>query len=322
MLTPNNGQRTTDNGRRSGFTLVELLVVIAIIAVLVGLTTAAVMKFLVEGPKTANFIEIRQLEVALENARTQFKLGSDQFPSRIMLCEKFAQYQPPTSPLVVDSIRFLQQMFPRIDMTIWNNPAPTVGIDWNGNGAIDPTPFVLEGDQCLVFFLGGIQTGAGGINGCLGFSTDPRNPAAQTQSRIGPFYEFKSGRLRVIPHTTAPSTNAPFFSYFDAYNRRPYAYFSSYRQANGYDHYAALGTDCAALGVWPYAEVWVPRRYLKPNTFQIISAGPDGVFGVGTNNAANVWSPQRIGAANAPKTPGEDDQSNFHGNQLGVAGST
>ena len=126
--------------------------------------------------------------------------------------------------------------------------------DWNGD--LNPTPvgatphvFFLTGDECLVFFLGGIPTGqytdlsgtgnrpyGVGLNpksyppGVLGFSKEPRYPmlppvgGTAGAGRDGPFYEFDNGRL-------VDRDNDGFWEFIPL--RKPttlggYAYFSSY----------------------------------------------------------------------------------------------
>src|SRR5437667_755271 len=133
-------------------------------------------------------------------------------------------------------------MFPNIDINIWK-----VGIDWNGNQTLDG-PYILEGDQALVFALGGIPARPTPPQ-CLGFSTNPRNPAdATTTDRIGPFFEFKSERLVLLsPSDPTNPRSRQHYSYADVYSSTdgngtllsgaPYAYFSSYKTANGYNRY-------------------------------------------------------------------------------------
>src|SRR5207248_1877045 len=85
-----------------------------------------------------------------------------------------------------DSIAVIRRMFPRIDTTgVWTAP----GIDWNGDNTIQPGAagvYVLEGDQCLVFFLAGIPGNypPGLPPNCTGFSTNPSNPASHVGSAI------------------------------------------------------------------------------------------------------------------------------------------
>jgi prepilin-type N-terminal cleavage/methylation domain-containing protein len=153
--------------------------------------------------------------------------------------------------------------------------------------------------------------------------------------------------------------NAGYFSYVDPWGVNPYAYFSSYKKINGYNrylaYYASLGlTSNSAPGatwsdnhylqvearasfstgigdVWPYAQaagnsVQDPlMTYLNKDTYQIISSGPDKVFGEGTpvTIVKNVWTPLSGSALWSPQfasnqtQKGRDDFSNFHDRQLG-----
>jgi hypothetical protein len=221
-------------------------------------------------------------------------------PSRVKLSET-GNYPERDQPgtLDADSVAFLTRMWPRLRL------GPGAEIDWNHDGRIEGD-WTLEGDECLVFFLGGVQTQGEGNNDCCGFAADPDNPMWPPESgkpRVGPFFEFRAHRLRDLH-------GRGFFSYLDAFGKQPYAYFSAF----SYDRYG--GTDCSALGVWPYAESLRPRpRFWNTNSCQIICAGPDGRFGPGTTDASRVWTP-----ANAGTVPpdGRDDLSNFHPVPLGV----
>jgi len=257
--------------------------------------------------------EIAQLESAVLAFNQAFGFDSRQerFPSRLVLCENYTDYFGPNnkikSQLHRDSLLYLERMFPKL----WKyNLKP---IDWNGNGIAGDKPVVLEGDQCLVFFLGGIPAG-GHVPGCLGFSVSPKNPAFPGGKRWGPFYEFTAERLVQIHGNR-------FYSYLDGYQRKPYAYFSSYWKRNGYNRYFSLDrkSDCASLGVWPYAESLEgdSPRYVNPAKVQIISAGADGKFGPGTDLTARspfTWTPE---TADQIPEAGEDDQGNFHSRFLG-----
>jgi prepilin-type N-terminal cleavage/methylation domain-containing protein len=247
---------------RLAFTLIELLVVIAIIAILVGLTAAAVMGFLKKGPELDNMNSIRQLQMACETFKQKYNIYP---PSKIYLANNRVLYSQ-TNPLHVQSLSYLQQIWPRLN---WNDPKSP--IKWEGaNGS--KLPVTLEGEQCLVFFLGGIQDGTG----CRGFSTNPTNPTelpTVNPKRLGPYFEQFNGTRLKIP-TTGQNR---FYSYLDTYLKQPYAYFSSGKSANGY-----VDTDCASLNVTPYKDAnGPPPSYYNPNTIQIISAGANGKFGPG-----------------------------------------
>jgi hypothetical protein len=249
-------------------------------------------------------------------------MGPKYFPSKIKLCENFNSYG--NTPLDLDSIAYLTSLYPRIrdphpetGAVVWEHP----GIAWSGTAVVADNPkiFVLEGDQCLVFFLGGIPASPT-APGCLGWSTDPRDPAklAQTTARKGPFFEFPCGRLK-------DRTGQGFHSFLDPYNKGLYyAYFSNYGTRNGYNDgtkYVAVGqppmSDCAGVSgntLFPYYQAaGNPPTYWNPTTCQIICAGADGAFGPG-----GLWTPAIAGniAAN-----GKDDQANSHGgNLMGEAG--
>ena len=246
-------------------------------------------------------------------------------------------------------------------------------IDWNGNGVNDGTTEQrLQGQECLVFFLGGKpQTGA--VKTCLGFSTNALNPM-DTNSPMNPtFYDFKSERL-------AFGNSPVFFHYLDAYGStndtksKPYLYFSSYKTANGYNRYGTsdcsffdltlggtlssgspsvtvtpntnglapyvsvtgsgvpAGTTIAAVnsttqitlsqnatstgaqtltfGVAPYG---IGSNFLKPNKFQIISAGRNKIFG-----PTAAWAAATASDTYPPGSDGADDHANFYNRTLGI----
>src|ERR1043165_3616285 len=112
-------------------------------------------------------------------------------------------------------------IWPDLDTTTWTNS----GIAWDGG--LDPNTNVwdLEGDQCLVFFLGGIP---GSPSSVLGFSTSRTNPTQAGGDRKD-FYKFDSAHLY-----SRPGGTYPFLSYKDVYDTTPYVYFSSGKRANGY----------------------------------------------------------------------------------------
>ena len=314
--------RSQNRTGRGGFTLVELLVVIVIIAVLAALITAAVIPALGKANITKNRSEISQLEVAVENFKQRYGVYP---PSRIKLSET-GTYSS-TLQLDIDSVQFLTTVWPRINLS--------AGVNWNGSGMIDPSPagdWILEGDQCLVFFLGGIPLNVAGttVPSCTGFSTNGANPAFHILmggDTSPPAFEFSSSRL-IYKTTSTPTflhAAAPlFFSYLDTYGRadgsglllagQPYAYFSSYKSRNGYNRYTPL-SDCATLSVSPYFQAaGIPNQYLNPSTFQIISAGANMSFGSG----GGPWTPATAPAVYPMGSPGYDDQSNFSSSLLGV----
>jgi prepilin-type N-terminal cleavage/methylation domain-containing protein len=126
------------------------------------------------------------------------------------------------------------------------------------------------------------------------------------------------------------------------YLKQPYAFFSSYRSQNGYNRYGTLSglSDCRSLAfgkgtsavtppvLQPY---YVPgsatiniavspfptsATYINANSYQILCAGPDGVWGSAPPStvmfAGGAW-PGAAGVA----TPGVDDWGNFSRTFLG-----
>jgi general secretion pathway protein G len=314
--------------RRVGFTLIELMVVILIIAILIALIAPAVMKALRKGPQVVNKNTITQLSDAVGAFQTKYNVPY--IPSRIILCEDLNQYYNGGNPnngfisqLHQDSFEYLTRVWTRLAQ--FN--------DWSGDG-VPNGPWLLEGDQCLVFFLGGIPSTGGPVPSVQGFSTNPASPAAPSADRVGPFYDFKATQLVLVPHPGSGS--APFLSCADAYAQtnngtliagNVFAYFSAYKTGNGYNRYAAtLGTDCPSLpstlptgGTWPYLQA--AGKFFNPNSFQIISAGADFYFGSGSTGPTVILAPNSGSLLNAitaaGSVGGKDDQCNFYDGLLG-----
>lgn len=234
--------------------------------------------------------DISQLSNAIGGFKTAFGMYP---PSRIKLSET-GKYNL-SEALDRDSVECLKKMFPRANLE---------NIDWNGNGQIDGLEqdgdVILEGDQCLVFFLRGIQHN--------GFSINKQNPSTKGGTRIGPFFEFAEHRLK--PNGNLASKHG-YLSYHDGFQSNFYAYFC------GGPHNRYGTTDCATLKVWPYAKQVTPDIvYINPNSFQILSAGKDGIFGTGT--VLPNGQPWTTEEARKIDPAGADDMSNFHPKLLGV----
>jgi type II secretory pathway pseudopilin PulG len=240
--------------RRVGFTVIELLVVIAIIGTLIGLLIPAVMKARMSAYRTNTVIEITQLDAACKAFYAKYSFYP---PSRITL--------PPTSSA---DIAILKRMFPRCTPS---------SVSWGVTGS-------LSGDECLVFFLGGINQ--------QGFGQDPTNPANFANGKDAPFFNFQS--VRIVPG----SNGHP--AYQDYFRTNVYAFFSS---TNGY------ASDCPSLmSSGPYLSG--PSQFIKPDSVQILSAGENRAFGPG----GSVLTP---GAGSGLPPAAKDDLANFSGGVLG-----
>jgi prepilin-type N-terminal cleavage/methylation domain-containing protein len=329
--------------RRPGFTLVEMLVVLAIVIILMSLIAGAVLQFTRVGPQVQAQYELSHLNQAMES----FKQKTGMYPpSKVFLANCVSDYQaaylyysnlrPPDTynmavinnswAVTANSTNLLQRIFPKLVLPA--SPPPTQAqstFDWTGGQVQSWTGnnpnnrwkgTFLEGDQCLVFFLGGIQvlSQPGNVPTCIGFATDARNPTSLSNAanNYAPLYEFPSTRLKTVTRNyPAPYNQNPFVVFKDPFGADvPYIYYSSYGTRNGY-----LPPDCASqVGpsslqtMSPYYEATSPIRvYLNPNTFQIISAGPDGDFGPG-----GYWNP----GLNPVDPYTKDNQSNFNNGGL------
>jgi len=255
--------------RRAAFTMVELLIVILIIAVLVALLVPALAAAIRRARQAATTSEINVIATSL----AQFKSAYGFFPpSRLYLSEVGLFPTGSTTQMTTfsgnpgsdmtegqlaqRSLRYLQRMFPRVAFSTVGATmnGTTAWYDYNGNGKAD-ADYVLQGHQCLVFFLGGVpiyDPGLGAFTGMGGWGKNPVNPFSNSivgnpmvsLARTTPLMEFKNSRL--VADATIPVANGLFFpGYYDqtnnilnktssSYSVNFYAYFSSYEGA-GYD---------------------------------------------------------------------------------------
>lgn len=281
---------------RKGFTLIELLVVITIIGILMALTLGVISKVYAYLDETKVVAEVNRLAQGCE----QFKSTFGRYPpARIILCDVGANYQAlitgggVTGALAAYSAEYLSSIFPGINLSSGT-------FDWDGNPATSGS-WVLEGEECLVFFLGGILPKSVTGNGApIGFNTDKTQPTLiTTGARLGPFFEFDAARLATSPNATLSGGNFPVYK--DVYGTA-YAYFLA--RTPGMSNYFHPGapqmagftladqqalSDCYLL-TGNYVPLWkqsLPAgtpttvSYHKGDSYQIVSAGKDKQFGCG-----------------------------------------
>lgn len=349
----------TRHRRRIGFTLVELLVVIVIIGILLALLLPAIMSAVRAARGAAVTAEINAMATSLASFKERYGeyppsriiLREDGFyntNSSTSLSAAtwltgtgnavldagdasilFSNYDLTYGQLAQRSLRYLRKFWPQLNLSTSGPATPTSGgfYDFNGNGTVDfPTShgdggLLLQGDECLVFFLGGIPYNNGGVIGMTGFAKDPANPFQNmllTSNRNPATFEFKPERLIDDDGDGIPG-------YIDSLSAPPagryYAYFSSYGNG-GYDpndvNFSESDTTSSStaniarfftctFGVAdpnnagaitsvinspspnpytagepvPNAAGTLPATFQRANTFQIVSAGTNGLYGIG-----------------------------------------
>lgn len=244
-----------------------------------------------------------------------------------------AEGSPEHRELVERSVRALRSLFPKLNLS----PAavtPTSPMlapigqfyDINGNGDLDAEPILLEGHECLFLFLCGMADWEGDqmsppgmtLRGVGGFNVNPRNPFVRVpasgpdQTRTEPYYEVASpARLLDDDGDGVPGLLDPIGAYTDA---RYVAYFAPH--SGRYDprdvqfepsspcefFVPGLGTIVAAgPNPWATSETNAPPnapRWHRPQSFQLVSPGPDRAYGPG-GRVAEV-----AGGISYPQVPG------------------
>jgi prepilin-type N-terminal cleavage/methylation domain-containing protein len=305
---------------RTAFTLIELLVVMSIIAVLASLLMAAVMKVRSIGKETAAKSEIRQLDVSI-NAYVANR--GTHLPS-------FGHIDP-TNPAVNPNRYF--RLLPKYDGSlglVQNAPTDTTCFEWQYLNRIFPglSPSAtglpalnLDCNQTMIFFLTG-----GPVTNYTGFSNDARFPFDTTNlsNRKGKFFDIPDNRIN-NGHYLDPWGTA--YMYFAPYDGKQYpAPPSAASDVIPQPVLQAFITDPNVVqptGINPFLSLLSagpPAKFkaIKDNSFQIISAGPNKIFGRGGffvtagNYSAYVAGQSPYG----PQDPGGDDFSNFNNLKL------
>ena len=320
---------------RQAFSLIELMIVITIIAILMSLLLVGVQAARTAARVASVTVEFKNMEKSIADFKAKF--GSEP-PSGIVLFEAIAGWtgSTPSSAAVSRSRALIRQIWPDFDFTIAR--------DINGDGDLTDT-ITLNGAECLVFFLGGVnstnvvdRTGTTiGTVGApitswapLGFSTNPANPFARGGSRLGPYHDFNIGRL-INRDGATDAEGLP--EYLDPLpgQLNPILYASSYGgkgyrdadvQLTGTSTYNAYATP-------PTVFSYVYRRYtgttypasvanftaapaFNAKSCQLISPGVDGEYGWGgvLNTGMQLIEPR------PERSPERDNITNFKGGTL------
>jgi prepilin-type N-terminal cleavage/methylation domain-containing protein len=267
----------------AGFTLIELLVVIAIIIVLIGLLLPAVQKVRIIGKRTQAANEISQFT----NACTAFKEDWGQTPPTFFTI-------PVNKNSADPSFLLLSKKYTRWAGSIAEG-APT-GLPNAGT--------TLEGNQCLVYFLGGPDL--------TGWAHD--RPVAPSPNATA-----KALYMDISANKLQPG-NGPGMGYPNAFRvfvdpfGTPYLYFGANPQARGGKYTDATNNPVSqvvnTVTYTAFVEQPAPnRKFVNENGCQIVSAGENKRFGPG-----GLWT---------PGTPpyvvgldGADDMANFNNGAL------
>ena len=310
----------SSSATRSGFTLIELLVVIAIIAILSALSAAAVQKVRRVGQRVAVVDDLNKLDMSCSKFKTDFGTNVPQrfrFPSTVpdpsIAAPTAAQIQE------AEGYRFLRGMFRGWPANTTAGVAiPDIFFNPLRDGTFLPADKVngqlIDGSQCLVFFLGGPRG--------LGFTNNGPNDPGTNTSKKGPYFEFAAGRIDIdaTPRAVAADGFAYRYGFKDTYGT-PYAFFSA-GSSEVYSTTAWVGPTILNVGATgslsPFQTTTigsVPAKFVNPGRIQIISAGYDRKYGAG-----GYWVPG-TGTYIVDLNQGGDDIGNFNnGIVLGTTG--
>lgn len=282
--------------RRSGFTLIELLVVILIIAALIALLVPALSAVVSRARLAAVRTDMAAIDTAIAEFKSQF---GDQTPSYISFVPTGADLPPATKGM-------LRKMFPQIQFNATLQASLTQAGLWGKE---------LKGGEALVFFLGGVRKDpdANAATPLLatdkelaGFSKNPANPFAQPAAgqsgRVGPFHPFKVFRL-------TDNDNDGLLEYRDDLPGQtlPLLFVSTSRVGN----YVGAHAEGVVPGWLPYKTT--ATTYWNPNSYQLISPGADGDYGVGGKGGA-IFNPDNTAGLDVHDA---DNLTNFHSSRLG-----
>lgn len=252
---------------RAAFTLLELLAVITIISILLALILPSIAAARRRAAEVATGTEMKQFEQALSSFKAKFNRFP---PSSITLYGTQAGWDSdPTAKAIIRSMwrDFNFATGGRSPGTPQNTTVGGANYHPWGTGNV-----VLTGDECLVFFLGGVpvDNGTGVPPTLAGFSANGRFPfAIGGENRDGPFFtEWKEQEKRLVDGTPSDAGGPDgVYSYTDGLGegKVPMWYSAS--------------NDGRYLNGDPVYYQGDGKTPWNRTTYQLIAPGADGEFG-------------------------------------------
>jgi hypothetical protein len=297
--------------------LAELLLAVLLTGGLLAFLTYASDKI----PEDQTRMEIAELSAALDRFIVDFQQKWLP-PSKLLLYEDLRLYTLAPycdAPAAFNTSLWLLMTFGN-DLGTYEPKTHRKVVDWNNDGIIQSNSgWLLEGQQCLVFYLGGMPAPPGAKTLMpQGFLMGKIKPEFGAKVR-GPYFPFQPRRLEIQP-------NCPSFPvYLDPWRSKsgaakPYAFFSSGGYSNGYKD-----SECQSIAAYPYYDFSGDRPvYMMADTVQIISAGKDGIFGTTPGLDESLWLSRGIRPPlfipppaynRSGKLACDDDQANFSSGQ-------
>lgn len=269
--------------QRGGFTLVEMLTVIVIIGILAGLIVGASVAVRNAARRAIIITEIKQLEMALQN----YKSETGEYPPDFAFCERTDTVGAEARARVV---RHLRKAWPRMPLKGTTDEQFKAFV-LATTDLTDATYNLLEAGKrmnpstALTFWLGGMP-----IDGQpRGFHSDPVKPFKLGEPRTKPYFDFDKNRL-------GPEGAAVRLQFFPAKIQpaSPYVYFRAVKIGANYEYGAVSGTTFIPYQIGEGNNICVAyledaanenpvgagdkRAWRAPETYQILSAGLDGVY--------------------------------------------